>query len=88
MGKLVGPLVQSGLGESAHGREGGLRLGRPAAEIMLREIYIAINGSKGVWTARKNIPRQCLVSSNIEKFFRELDCEAGRAVLGTLEGRS
>ena len=86
--KLVVPLVQSGLVDSAHGREGGLRLGRPAKEIMLCEIYIAINGSKGVWTGRSDIPHQCLVSSNIEEFFRELDCEASRAVLGTLEGRN
>ena len=55
---------------------------------MLCEIYIAINGSKGVWTGRSDIPHQCLVSSNIEEFFLELDCEASRAVLGTLEGRN
>ena len=86
--KLLVPLVRAGLAETAHGRDGGVRLAKPAAKIGLREIYLSTNGSKGVWTARADVPHQCLVSSNVEAFFGELAAEADQAVLATLEGRT
>ena len=36
--KLIKPLVESGLLETVRGRHGGIRLGRPAAEITLLDV--------------------------------------------------
>ena len=42
--KLLSPLADAGLVRSSFGRDGGIRLGRPADAITLREIYSAVLG--------------------------------------------
>ncbi|MGI4747015.1 MAG: RrF2 family transcriptional regulator [Janthinobacterium lividum] len=86
--KLLIPLVQEELLDSALGRDGGVRLARAASKISLREIYEAIRGPRSLWTPRLGIPHQCLVSSNVEVFFLQLASEADEAVLQTLDRRT
>ncbi|HEX8536957.1 MAG TPA: Rrf2 family transcriptional regulator [Cystobacter sp.] len=86
--KLLVPLVRAGLVQSFMGKSGGVRLGRPAGEITLRDIYCCVTDGKKLWSARSNVPHRCLVSSNIERFFDELADEAEQAMLDTLGRRT
>ena len=54
--KLLVPLVQSKLLRSQMGETGGVRLGRPAAEITLRDIYCAVVADTKIWAPRTGIP--------------------------------
>ncbi|WP_397451344.1 Rrf2 family transcriptional regulator [Pseudomonas sp. NA-150] len=85
--KLLLPLADAGLVHSTFGRGGGTRLGRLANLITLRDIYRAAMGEKSLWTPRE-VPHQCLVSSNVESFFVKLSAEADDAVMRALEHRT
>jgi Rrf2 family transcriptional regulator, repressor of oqxAB len=83
--KLLTTLVQDGLLCSQLGRNGGVRLARPADEITLRQIYEAATAGKSLWSARSDLPHRCVVSTHFEAFFQQLVAQADRAVLDTLE---
>jgi Rrf2 family transcriptional repressor of oqxAB len=85
--KLLSPLASAGLVRSSFGRDGGIRLSRAADAITLREIYSAVLGEKSLWTPR-TVPHQCLVSSNVERYFVDLAAKADDAVLRTLEHKT
>jgi Rrf2 family transcriptional repressor of oqxAB len=85
--KLLSPLAGAGLVRSSFGRDGGIRLSRPAEAITLREVYCAVLGEKSLWTPRA-VPHQCVVSSNIERYFVDLAAKADDAVLRTLEHKT
>jgi Rrf2 family transcriptional repressor of oqxAB len=85
--KLLSPLAEAGLVRSSFGRDGGIRLGRPTETITLRDIYSAVMGEKSLWEPR-TVPHQCLVSSNIERYFVDLASNADDAVLRTLEHKT
>jgi Rrf2 family transcriptional regulator, repressor of oqxAB len=53
----------------------------------LREIDSAVLGEKSLWAPRA-VPRQCLVSSNVERYFVDLAAKADDAVLRTLEHKT
>ena len=85
--KLISPLANAGLVRSSFGRDGGIRLARPAEAITLREIYSAVLGEKSLWAPRA-VPHQCVVSSNIERYFVDLAAKADDAVLRMLEDKT
>ena len=85
--KLLSPLADAGLVRSSFGRDGGIRLSRPADAITLRDVYCAVLGEKSLWEPRA-VPHQCLVSSNIERYFVDLSAKADDAVLQMLEHRT
>jgi Rrf2 family transcriptional repressor of oqxAB len=85
---MMVPLVQNGLVESIKGRSGGVRLGRPADQITLEEVYHASIGSKPLWAPRPEGPRECLVTNHAAEYFVRLTNETEAAVLGTLAGRT
>lgn len=86
--RLLVPLTQAGLVRATMGRDGGVSLKADAAAITLGEIYKATMGDKRLWTGRSDIPHRCLVSSNVERFFRNLAAEADASVLLTLGKRT
>ena len=86
--KLMVPLVQDGLVASIKGRGGGVRLGRPADRITLREIYQSAVGDKPLWAPRADGPRECLVTNHSAEYFLRLTDETEAAVLGALAGRT
>jgi Rrf2 family transcriptional repressor of oqxAB len=86
--KLMVPLVQDGLVASLKGRSGGVRLGRPANQITLGEIYRSAVGDKPLWAPRAEGPRECLVTNNSAEYFVKLTAETEAAVLGALAGRT
>jgi len=59
----------------------------PADAIILREIYSGGLGEKSLWAPR-TVPHQCLVSSNIERYFVDLAAQADEVVLRTLEHKT
>lgn len=85
--KLLQPLAEAGLVDSAFGREGGVHLRRRPAEITLQDVYLAVMGDKHLWEPR-NVPHRCLVSCNMERYFVGLAAEADSAVMKMLEGRT
>jgi Rrf2 family transcriptional repressor of oqxAB len=85
--KLLQPLTDAGLVYSAMGRDGGVRLGRPAEKITLREVYCAVMGDKSLWEAR-SVPQRCVVSSNMERYFVRLAGKADEAIMTILDGRT
>ena len=85
---LMVPLVQDGLVASIKGRNGGVRLGRPAARITLGEIYRSAIGDKPLWAPRPDGPRECLVTNHCFEYFTRLTDETEAAVLGALAGRT
>jgi hypothetical protein len=54
--KLMVPLVQDALVASIKGRSGGVRLGRPADQITLGEIYRSSIGDKPLWAPGRRGP--------------------------------
>jgi len=86
--RLLGPLIQAGLVHSTMGRDGGVSLSADAAAITLGDIYKAIMGDKRLWTGRGDIPHRCLVSCNVERFFRTLADEVDESVSRVLGGRT
>jgi Rrf2 family transcriptional repressor of oqxAB len=85
--KLLSPLANAGLVRSSFGRDGGIRLCRPADAITLRDVYCAVLGEESLWAPRA-VPHQCLVSSNIERYFVDLAAKADNAVLQMLEHKT
>ena len=86
--KLLLPLTGEGMLVAAIGKGGGLHLGRAAAEITLRDIYLAVTEQKKVLAARQDIPSRCRISANINEFFGAVAGEAETAMLDALARRN
>jgi Rrf2 family transcriptional repressor of oqxAB len=86
--KMMVPLVRDGLVASIKGRGGGVRLGRPADQIALREIYRSAIGDKPLWAPRADGPRECLVTNHSAQYFANLTDETETAAFGALAGRT
>lgn len=54
--KLMVPLTKDGIIVSTLGRNGSIHLGRPAEEITLRDIYLAVIDDKRIWASRPEVP--------------------------------
>lgn len=85
--QLILPLAESGLIETSHGRDGGVSLLRSADEITLREIYLAMVGTKCLWASR-DVPHRCFVSSNFKEYFSLLTDEVQEAMLALLGSKT
>ncbi|HEJ6966037.1 TPA: RrF2 family transcriptional regulator [Serratia marcescens] len=79
--KLMVPLTKDGIIVSTLGRNGSIHLGRPAEEITLRDIYLAVIDDKRIWASRPEVPARCLVSANACWYFKSVVNEASLAVL-------
>jgi len=86
--KLLFPLSRDGLIRPSVGKGGGLRLGRAAERITLRDVYQSVIENKAILAIRDDIPRRCRISANINEFFDTVTGEAERAMLETLQRRT
>ena len=86
--KLLFPLSRDGLISPSRGAGGGLRLGRAADRITLRDVYQSVTENKAILAIRDDIPRRCRISANINEFFDTVTGEAERAMLETLQRRT
>jgi Rrf2 family transcriptional repressor of oqxAB len=84
--KLMVPLTKNGIIVSTLGRNGSIHLGRPADQITLRDIYLAVIDDKRIWAARPEGPARCLVSANACWYFKSVVNEAEEASLNVLAG--
>lgn len=83
---LVG-LNDRGVTVAVLGRKGGVQLARPADQITLRDVYLAI-GEKPALVARPGVPAMCVISSNIGTLVDTLAAELDAAVLAVLGRRT
>ena len=86
--RVLGVLVDDGLLQSQRGRVGGVKLGRPAEQITLRDIYEPVTAGKRIWSGRPNLSQHCVIGANFEDFFGTLIDEADAAMLKTLAART
>ncbi|MHA6311237.1 RrF2 family transcriptional regulator [Pantoea sp. S-LA4] len=86
--KLMVPLTRDGIIVSTLGRTGSIHLGRPAAEITLRDIYVSVIEDKKIWAARPDVAPRCLVSANLCWYFKSIADEAEQASLDVLAKRN
>lgn len=86
--KLLVPLARDGIVTSTAGKNGGVRLGRPAAQITLLDVYRAAVDDKRLFATRPNVPGRCVVSRNIGPFFDGLADDAEAEVSRLLAGRT
>lgn len=86
--KMMVPLTRDGIIVSTLGRTGTIRLGRPAEEITLCDIYTSVLEDKPLLAGRPEVPARCLVSANTCWFFKELAYEAEQASLSVLAKRT
>ena len=86
--RLLALLVDRGMLLSQRGRVGGVRLGRPADQITLRDIYESVTAGKKMWSGRNNLSQHCVIGANFEEFFAGLVEEADEAMLEVLAART
>lgn len=86
--KLMVPLTRNGIIVSTLGRCGTIRLGRPADEITLCDIYASVIEDKPLLAGRPEVEGRCVVSANTCWFFKELAQQAEQASLNVLKGKT
>jgi len=86
--KLMVPLTRDGIIVSTLGRCGTTRLGRPADQITLCDIYTSVTDDKPLMACRPEVPARCVISANACQFFKELAKEAEQASLDVLAKRT
>jgi Rrf2 family transcriptional repressor of oqxAB len=86
--KLLAQLAKDGLVTGVAGRSGGVRLARPPSEIKLADIYRSVMQGGPLWSARKDIPHRCIVSTHMDDFFAELTSDAEMAMLVSLSSNT
>ncbi len=71
--KLVGSLVDAHLILSVRGKSGGLKLGRPATTISLKDIYLASTGEKNlICVPSKSPTSSCKVSCSMDQILKSI----------------
>lgn len=87
--KLMVPLTRDGIIVTTLGRTGSIHLGRPAAEISLRDIYLSVTDEKKLLNSRPDVKKPCcIVSANVCWYFKSLAAEAEQASMNVLATRS
>jgi Rrf2 family transcriptional repressor of oqxAB len=85
---FLSPPFKDGLVTGVAGRSGGVLLARPASEITLGEIYRSVMQGGPPWSARKDIPHRCIVSTHMDDFFAKLTSDAETAMLVSLSSKT
>ncbi len=70
--RLLSKLVNEGLVETAHGKDGGARLSRTAASINLKDIYDAVQEQAILSVPVRDVYAPCPVSSNIKEVLQQI----------------
>lgn len=86
--KMMVPLARDGIIVSTLGRCGTIRLGRPADQITLCDIYTSVIEDKPLMAGRPDVPALCVVSANACWYFKQLAKEAEQASLDVLAKRT
>lgn len=84
--RLIHDLIASGLVESIPGPKGGFRLGRPADEITLWDLYLATRDDE--FFKQPKVNPNCIVSSNLKVLVHDAFGEAEIAMGESLKKTS
>jgi Rrf2 family protein len=74
--KIMAKLSKAGLIETRRGKSGGVSLARPAKEISLKDIYLAVNEQKslaGIKKAEMSCPINCSAQSILLKLSTQME---------------
>ncbi|WP_241623812.1 RrF2 family transcriptional regulator [Rosenbergiella epipactidis] len=83
--KLMVPLTREGIFVTTLGRTGSIHLARPAEEITLCDIYMAVSQEKKLLNSRPDVKKPCcIVSANVCWYFKQIAEEAEQASLNVL----
>ena len=74
--------------EGIRGQGGGIKLARPAEQIMLSDIYRSALGGKPALTPRPDVPARCRISANFGDLFAEISLDVDGAILEKLGQRT
>lgn len=78
--RITGQLAKAGMVRSTAGVAGGSQLARPAAQITLRDVYVAI-GQSEIFTLHHSAPNpQCHVGAHIQAVLRPVLASAAACV--------
>jgi Rrf2 family transcriptional regulator, repressor of oqxAB len=88
MRRVLATLVQADLVQAAEGREGGYRLARPAAEITLADVYLALAGEPVLRPNPAAVNPCCPVSVAMGPAFAEIAADAESRFKEALAGRT
>lgn len=69
--KLIRPLAEAGLVQTAMGKAGGARLAKPPKSITLKDIYVA-SIDREIAFCRENINLKCPISSSMKHVFSNI----------------
>lgn len=87
--KLVVPLTRTGIFVTTLGRTGSISLGRPSAQITMRDIYLSVTDEKKLLNSRPDVKKPCcLVSANMCWYFKSLAEQAEQASMEVLARHS
>jgi Rrf2 family transcriptional repressor of oqxAB len=67
---------------------GGIKLGRRAEEITLRDNYRSVLGGKPALTPRPDVPAMCRVSANFGEYFAEVSGDVEEGIFARLGERT
>ena len=85
--RVLGPLREAGLFHARQGSHGGWRLGRPAAEISLAEVWSLLQGDEPVLGLHGPNPK-CPVGAGIQHALHDLDAAVAAALRAELGRRT
>jgi Rrf2 family transcriptional regulator, repressor of oqxAB len=86
--RLMGPLGRDGILNGFVGKGGGIKLGRAAKQITLRDIYQSALGGKPALSPRPDVAAKCRVSANFGDLFAEVSLDVEGAILERLSRRT
>jgi len=83
--KLMVPLTREGIFVTTLGRNGSIHLARPADQITLCDIYMAVSQEKKLLNSRPDMKKPCcIVSANVCWYFKKIANDAEQASLKVL----
>lgn len=83
--KILQSLNQAGIIETREGAKGGVRLAKPAVEITVLDIFVAIEGERPLFQTRLNFNVQGVKPTLVQEAIATLFSDAEIAMKGELE---
>jgi Rrf2 family transcriptional regulator, repressor of oqxAB len=83
--RVLKRLVEVGLIETREGRDGGYRLAKPADEILLSDVYVAMEMNRALAPSPADPNPMCPVGSGMPVVFDAIANEAEQAIIRTLQ---
>lgn len=87
--KELRTLKSSNLIESKEGKNGGIKLMKPAKEIRISDIFMSVKGSSHILNLSNNVPEaKCKIGSQINEKLLIMFDDIDNAIVGALENQT